>query len=356
MKKIFLFAIAALMLACTTQKTYTINGTVIDIEDGNEVYLTDIATGLNIDTAVIAQSQFSFEGNADVQTIVRIASGRKMAIAVIEEGIINVTLAKESNFSGTPLNDTLSAYFTQIQDVTKAFQAYIDQVKADNPEDQKLQNDIIRKYYSETYLKSMEEINKSFLAANTGNILAVYVFSNSLPADATVADIDAFILTNPYAATYAPIVALKASMINLENTSAGKMFTDFTVRNIENTADVKLSDFVGKGKYVLVDFWASWCGPCKKEIPNLKLLQDKYGKKMTILGVNVWDKHDAAIKSIEDYKMDWTNIYGSDSRVATDLYGIKGIPTIILFSPDGTIVDRTLRGEKMVEYIENLMK
>ena len=356
MKKILFFAIASIMIACSpATKTYIINGTVVDIEDGKEVYLTDLASGVNLDTAVIAQSKFSFEGNLDTNTIARVVSNRKAAMLVLQEGVINVTLSKKSNISGTVLNDKLETYTLENRMAVDSFNAYVEKVKLENPDKIELQSDLINKYYTEIYTKAVNKNTKSLLESNKGNILAVYAFSSSISSETTVADIDAFILTNPLAATFAPIQKAKTAMINLEKTSPGMMFTDFTVRNIENTADVKLSDYVGQGKYVLVDFWASWCGPCKREIPNLKGLHDKFGEKMLILGVNVWDKHDAALKSIKDFDMNWTNIYGSDSKLPTDLYGIKGIPTIILFAPDGTIVDRKLRGDKMVEYVTDLM-
>ncbi len=135
------------------------------------------------------------------------------------------------------------------------------------------------------------------------------------------------------------------------------MFADFKARNIENTKDVNFSDIVGKGKFVLVDFWASWCGPCKAEMPNIRKVYEKYGKKnLIVLGVNVWDEHAAAIKCIDDHKMVWDHIYASENDEIKTLYGITGIPTLMLFAPDGTIVDRTFRGEEMVKKMDEYLK
>ena len=107
-------------------------------------------------------------------------------------------------------------------------------------------------------------------------------------------------------------------------TSVGSMFVDFTVDYEGKTT--RLSDYVGKGQYVLVDFWASWCGPCRAEIPNLIAAYNK------------------TLKAIEEEKIPYPQIINSQ-EVATDLYGIKGIPHIILFAPDGTILKRDLRGD-----------
>ena len=107
-------------------------------------------------------------------------------------------------------------------------------------------------------------------------------------------------------------------------TAEGKMFTDFTV--VQDPADslgskVSLSDFVGKGKYVLVDFWASWC-----------------------LSIAVWDDPADTKVSAKEHGVVWNQIINAQ-QVPTDLYGIEGIPHIILFGPDGTILKRNLRGE-----------
>jgi len=130
-------------------------------------------------------------------------------------------------------------------------------------------------------------------------------------------------------------------------TAAGAMFTDFEVEYDGKTQ--KLSDYVGKGQYVLVDFWASWCGPCRQEIPNLINVYNNYkDKNLNVLGVTVSDKADDSKRAIEELGINYPQILGENNTAAAEMYGVMGIPHIILFGPDGTILARDLRGE-MIE-------
>ena len=124
---------------------------------------------------------------------------------------------------------------------------------------------------------------------------------------------------------------------------AGDMFKDFAVEYEGKTT--RLSDYVGKGQYVLVDFWASWCGPCRGEIPNLIAAYNKYKDRgLQVLGVAAWDKPEDTLKAIDEEKVPYPQIINSQ-EIAAEAYGVTGIPEIILFAPDGKVIKRSLRGE-----------
>jgi thiol-disulfide isomerase/thioredoxin len=142
-----------------------------------------------------------------------------------------------------------------------------------------------------------------------------------------------------------------------KTTAVGKMFTDFTIENGNlDESSASFSDYIGKGKYVLVDFWASWCGPCIAENPVIAEVYKKYkGAKFEVLGVAVWDKREDTLEGIKKHNIVWPQIIDAQT-IPTNIYGIDGIPHIILFGPDGTIVARELRGEALKKKVAEVME
>ena len=111
-----------------------------------------------------------------------------------------------------------------------------------------------------------------------------------------------------------------------------------------------------RGKYVLVDFWASWCGPCRKEIPNIKKVYAEFKDKgLEVVGVSIDNSDKAWKKALEEEKLDYLQL-GDPKNITSKLYNYNGIPFIILISPEGIILDKGLRGNeirtKIAEYIK----
>lgn len=151
---------------------------------------------------------------------------------------------------------------------------------------------------------------------------------------------DSLLLRVDSSVTAIPSIAqMKAIVERKIVTSEGRMFSDF------NAGGIRLSDLVGRGKYILVDFWASWCDSCKKEIPFIMDAYRKFhGDDFDVLSIAVWDKPEETKDTAKAYNMTW-KIISDTLRTSANQYGIESIPERILFGPDGTILRRGFAGK-----------
>ncbi|MDE5694082.1 MAG: TlpA family protein disulfide reductase, partial [Duncaniella sp.] len=139
--------------------------------------------------------------------------------------------------------------------------------------------------------------------------------------------------------------------------SPGCMFADIEGKTADG-APSRLSDFIGHGRYVLVDFWASWCGPCRAEgRDTLVPLYEKYGgdERFEILGVATWDEHNRTLKAVEEEGYKWPQLFDA-GMTPMDVYGFDGIPMIMLFAPDGTMMARGIRGAEIWKAVDGALK
>jgi thiol-disulfide isomerase/thioredoxin len=191
-------------------------------------------------------------------------------------------------------------------------------------------------------------------AKENPNEAGAYVVTNLLAYMMKTEDLLKLVDGNEYFKNNEKIQEAKKTWVIQLETAEGKMFKDFEAEYEGKVT--KLSDYVGKGKYVLVDFWASWCGPCRAEIPNLIKVYNQYkGDKFEVLGVATWDKPEDTKKAIEQMKIPYPQIMNAQ-YAGSNAYGISGIPQIILFGPDGKIVKRNLRGDGVEKAVAEVLK
>ena len=333
MKK-FVFMFTALMLLASCSKGYKVTVTFPDdSNNGETAFLTNDDTGDTVATATVENQMCVFEGDADKGFFARLYAGGSPYGFIVEPGEVKLDIAAGNAIS--PLNDKMAAWSKEMQQI--ADDTTITEAESDAR-------------YAEGLLKFYQE--------NKDNAIGPWAFCNYLMyKDFSEAEIDALLKDAPVEyAQLKRVEKAKNAARQLTVTAEGQKFTDFEVV-AEDGAVQKLSDHVGKGKVVVVDYWASWCPPCRAEIPKLQALKAKYGDKFDVLGVAVWDNPDDTRKAIEELKITWPVIVGTHKLTEpTDLYGIKGIPHIIVFGPDGTILSRGLTGDDLANKLAEVVK
>lgn len=313
-----------------------------------------IIPDMDIDTLVpVVKGKFYLEVLAD-PTVFGSIQAADYATEFIPDGTsLKVVLSDEptvtSKAGDKSVQTRYNEYRSRAMEMQNNLRASIEQISADETLADGDKSERLQSAY-DSAIAGYKEYNSQVLEENKDNILALFAVQN-IAMDMKDAQLDSLLSTlserlqqNEF------VVKLRESIKVRENTAEGKMFTDFTVSGSDGRS-VSLSDYVGKGKYVLVDFWASWCNPCKEEIPNIKAVYDKYRSKgLDVLSVAVWDNPEATRDTAKVYGVRWNQIVNAQS-IPTEIYGIEGIPHIILFGPDGTILRRDLRGEGIEEAV-----
>lgn len=358
--RLFIAAAAFGMLSAGAQTT--INGSVKDTDfEGKTIYLTTYEgrTANTLDSAVVTGGKFQFKGTYTTPrvAVMGFSSPGSSAYIILEQGDYSVELSGKRRMqvrtAGTPTQDAFNDYqllrqkYRNIQDsLARAYQQTSDSVRKEE-----LTNE---------FMQSREDLQKEsgdLADKNANNYCGTYLMANvynDLPVDR----VKAFLANVPEALqsthTYQDI---KANIEAKEKTMPGKPYVDIKLSDPDGKA-ISLSDYVGKGKYVLVDFWATWCGPCMQELPNVVETYKQYKDKgLEIVGVSLDSKGDSWRQVIKEKNMVWPQMsdlkgWSSDAAKA---YNIRYIPATILIDPSGKIVERDLRGEQLLKRMSELL-
>lgn len=366
MKKSILWVAAGMMTlaACQKQAGYTIQGTVEGVADGDTVYLQNFENNnlVKIDSAIVKNGTFEFKGQAD--SIVKSSyvtymknDKRMLTLLFVENGNIKVALnEKDSQVSGTPCNDTYQNFMTSYKSIGEELKAIYTKAQQDSTLTAE-QRDSLMTLLDEKQEQGMDKVYQTI-----SDCIETPVGVHLLVSFASSFDIEKVEpLLNKIPAAYANdegVVALKEHAATVAKTAVGKKFIDFEMNTPEGKS-VKLSDFISKNKYTLIDFWASWCGPCRQEMPNVVAAYKEFkAKGFGIVGVSLDNNLESWKKAIKDLNITWaqmSDLKGWQCEGAA-LYGVRAIPATVLVAQEGTIVARNLRGDELKAKLAELMK
>ena len=363
-KLIYLLTVTALGIsACNSgNKGYTISGTIEGAADGDTVFLQERSNREfnKIDTAIISKGGFSFEGSQDstVNRYITYAKGDNQLIMdfFLENGKIDVKMGKEENSAvGTPANNAYQEFRTQMSALNnkqnEIYESMGNPALTDEQKEAKLKE-------MNSLEEEMMKIIKDGIQKNIENTVGVFLLGQyNYYLEYT--EIEPLLKKVPAAfQSNETIVHLKELVKTAKATAVGQKFVDFQMKTPEGK-DIKLSDVAGKGKVVLVDFWASWCGPCRREMPNLVEAYAKYKTKgFEIVGVSLDRDLQSWKDGIKQLNITWPQM--SDLKFweseGSRLYAIRSIPHVVLIDKDGTIVARGLHGEELQAKLAELIK
>ena len=362
-KFLFATALVAVVASCTgkVSDVTEITGTVVP-QGISEV---NVVVENLIDTLVpVTDGKFAVTVPADMTALGKVMAANYGATFISDGTPLTVVLDEEttvvSKYPKISVQERLNLYnadeATLMEEYTGAQkEIYADSTLAQDEKAVKFEE------FFKTFITRYNDHHIEACKSNPDNFISVFALNNlrgqigDLQTDSLINALAPAIQESRY------IKTMKEALTARINTAEGKPFIDFTVNSVVGMtrsvppqpkyAEVKFSDYVGKGKYVLVDFWAPWCGPCKREIPNIKKVYEKYADKgFEVLSIAVWERQpvEVTINTAADLGMDWLHINNAGS-VPTSIYGIEGIPHLMLIGPDGTILKRGFHGLEGIE-------
>lgn len=365
MRNLFVLIISlAIFSACKKTPEYLIQGT-INGATTEMAYLIKMSQGerITLDSMAMENGSFKFKGSESVPQVylIKIADQRSQIELFIENSNITVNADLESlnkaTVSGSVVHAEYVGYLDKIAEFNqKVEEAYNEYVAAKEVGDEELAKQIDETKYRPLRDERMVW-QKEYVKNNPTSYVAAYVLYRQLAFvlgldefDEYVSGLSEDISDSPY------VIIMKENIATLRRVDIGQPFVDITLPDTTGT-DVSLSSFVGEG-YVLIDFWAAWCGPCRRENPHIvKIYEEFKDKGFEIFGVSFDNKREDWIQAIHQDGITWPQV--SDlkywSSAAGKLYGVRSIPHTVLIGPDGTIIAKNLRHDTLREKLTELL-
>lgn len=359
---IAIFALALTVFSCQTAKDeFLIKGSIEGVNKG-KVYLQKIVEGQpqGVDTAEVVDGKFTFKGKMEIpdMRILRLNERDYFAQFFLDNSTVTIKAKKDSlrntQITGSPTQDIFKLYMAEMEKFGKDAGALQEKFKNSMMTGNVKDAENARIDY-QAMLDNNKVYSKNFVKEHPNSVVSAFITVARLAEQLDETELDSIISKfSPEISNSEYVIKLKEMSKEMKMTAVGAEAVDFTMNTPEDKP-VQLSSL--KGKVVLLDFWASWCAPCREENPNVvKLYQQYHDKGFEILGVSLDKKKEDWIKAIKDDKLNWIHVsdlqYWQSS--AARLYNVKAIPQSFLLDRDGKIIAKGLRGEALANKLAEL--
>ena len=365
MKKIIPFVLCAFFLiACDAKPGYVISG-MVDRDDLNGKYIYFYEYGVKdavaLDSVIVENGAFTFKGvqETPVLRMLKFADGvigeeayfsfagftPYMPWFVLDNSKLVVEVAENSSVTGSVENESLTAYMRQMDELEKKAE-----VIDENTEDAEDRFNVV--------FDERTVLSKAYILEHNNSLAAADIFYN-LRHMLSEEDRRAIVANAGDVFKSAPnIDKIMGHLDILAKVAIGKKFTDFEMADVKGEGH-KLSEYVGNGKVVLIDFWASWCPPCRRDMSHLVEVYKQYkAKDFEIVGISLDSEPAKWEKGIDDLNISWpqlSDLKGWENAGAS-LYGVNSIPHTVLVDKDGVIIAKDIRGEALDEKLMEILK
>ena len=370
---ISLMAVTVLLAcACNTPKSYKVTGTTTGFPDSCKVLVS--TAGMykkNLDSTFVIDGKFEMELPYD-----SVSANSALIVICLKPDVehdrwsmtqfyaepgatiqvhLDLEEAENNSVGGSPLNDIENRYQQEINKVADIYFKYRMQAADETLSKEEREKASVT---ADSLSKEITKVHERFAIDNVDNLIGISILSDYSKFFSKEAK-EKFLSSVPEKFQDHPVVVKERELLAaMVSTEEGEPMADFEMATPEGQT-VKLSELVKQHKLTLVDFWASWCAPCRKEIPHIKKIHADYKSQgLALVGVSFDDNKDKWVKGIADLQLNYpqmSDLKGWESDAAIK-YDIKAIPFTLLVNQDGIIVGRNLGGEELIKRIEEQLK
>ncbi|MEN8118580.1 MAG: redoxin domain-containing protein [Bacteroidota bacterium] len=362
MKKILILIAAVALFSCNQQKGYKIE---VNLEGAEgQIILEERAEAelVTVDSVSVVEGVAVLEGEVDYPGVyfLSVAGQRAKAMIFVENAKMSVTGKADSIYfaevTGSVTHDEYNAVNKEIRKISDEYMAIYQESRAASAAGDEAKAEELMKKVDELY-ESTNTLQEDFVKDNPASYATPY-FLSRVQYGKEADELDSLVSRlDPKLDSVQTIIDLKDKIEKLRKVAIGQIAPDFT-QNDPDGNPVKFSDIYSKNELTLLDFWAAWCGPCRRENPNVVAVYNDYKDKgFTVFGVSLDREKEAWLKAIEDDGLTWAHVSDLSywSNAAAKTYAVSGIPHSILIDKNGKILAKNKRGDELREAVDEFL-